>query len=304
MDKNVCECCSSKHISILGRHAGYNHLLCNDCRFEYFMREGGSPSGSLYEKDGDYLDDLAVSGNYRDLLQWQHLIALKFIKSIKKSTPVILDVGCFNGFFVKKLCDLGYEAHGIDFNRTAIEYGGSTYGLGNRIGVKDIDGLNAEKRKFDLITLFDVIEHLESPRQLLLSLRELLVEGGVLILSTPNNRMLWRPLLDYPPHHLSRYHPHTLARFLSTNEFTIVGQFEQMNLFNLVRNFIGTLFRDKRSESLRGGRLGNRRWMNAARTWLNRIRPFVYAVLYPVDRLLHLVGLRYIGQVVICEKIK
>ena len=304
MDKNVCECCSSSHITSLGQYCGYAHFACEDCRFEYFVQEGTGTSCNLYETDRDYLDDLSVSGNYHDLLQWQHLIALKFIKQNKNRAPVILDVGCFNGFFVKKLSDMGYEAHGIDFNRTAVEYGISEYGLENRIAVKDLNELIAEKRKYDIITAFDVIEHIENPRQLLLRLKDLLPEGGILILSAPNNNMLWRPILDYPPHHLSRYYPRTLARFVSTSEFTIVNQFEQMNVFNLIRNFIGALFRDKKSKSLRGGRLRKQRWVNIVRTSLNRTRRFFYVFSYPVDRLLYLFGLRYIGQVIICERVK
>src|SRR3990172_2995066 len=162
MDKKTCEGCLSNNISFLGRHSDYNHFFCNDCRFEYFVHEGLVTSSRLYENDGDYADDLAVSGNYHDLLQWQHLIALQYVKTCKKDKPLILDVGCFNGFFVKKLCDMGYDAHGIDFNKKAIEYGTVRYGLEKRIAVKDINKLVHENKTFDIITLFDVIEHVEN----------------------------------------------------------------------------------------------------------------------------------------------
>lgn len=302
MDKSTCECCLSKNIGVLGKHSNYNHFICNDCQFEFFVHEGIATNNRLYENDGDYADDLAVSGNYHDLLQWQHLIALKHIIKCKNEGPVILDVGCFNGFFVKKLCDMGYDAYGIDFNKNAIEYGTARYGLGKRIAVKDINELIHENKTFDVITLFDVIEHVDSPRELLLCLKGLLREGGIFILSTPNNKMIWRPALDYPPHHLSRYNPETIARFLTNVKYKKIELFEQMNVFNLVRNYIGSLYRDKDDKTLRGGRLRSGRAVNVARTALNRMSRACCLILYPLDRVLYLLGLRYIGQVVICEK--
>lgn len=304
MDKSTCECCLSKNIGVLGKHSNYNHFICNDCRFEFFVHEGIATDNRLYENDGDYADDLAVSGNYHDLLQWQHLIALKHLIKCKNESPVILDVGCFNGFFVKKLCAMGYDAYGIDFNKKAIEFGTARYDLGKRVAVKDINELVHEKKKFDAITLFDVIEHVESPRELLLSLKGLLREGGVLILSTPNNNMVWRPALDYPPHHLSRYYPETLAVFLGNVGFKIIDQIEQMNVFNLVRNYIGSLYRDKSDNSLRGGRLRSGCAVNILRKALNRMRRAWCILLSPLDRLLFIFGLRYIGQIVICEKVR
>ncbi len=302
MDKCVCECCSSRQISRLGNHADFDHFMCNDCRFEFFVREGTAASCRLYENDGDYSDDLSISGNYRDLLQWQHFTALKFIQGCGKVRPSILDVGCFNGFFVKKLCDLGYEADGIDFNTKAIAYGADRYGLGKRIAVKDINALARENRRYDIITMFDVIEHVEHPRALLLGLKELLRDGGMLILSTPNNNMYRRPALDYPPHHLSRYYPETLRLFLANAGFKTLYQDEQMSCYNLVRHFVGSLYRNKGDSSLRGGRLRPGRLVNAARTALNRLMQPGHLLLYPLDRLLHACGLRYIAQIIICEK--
>jgi len=302
MDKSVCECCSSKHITAHGRHAGFSHLICNDCRFEFFVREGAAADSLLYENDGDYSDDLAISGNYRDLLQWQHFTALKHIGTCKKERPSILDVGCFNGFFVKKLCDMGFDAYGVDFNKKAIEYGAKNYDLGKRIAVRDISELALEDRRYDVITLFDVIEHVEQPQVLLLGLKGLLREGGILILSTPNNNMSRRPALDYPPHHLSRYYPETLRIFLANAGFKTVRHYEQMSCYNLVRHFVGSLYRNRGDNSLRGGRLRPGRMVNVVRTALNRLMKPGHLLLYPLDRLLHACGLRYIAQIIICEK--
>jgi 2-polyprenyl-3-methyl-5-hydroxy-6-metoxy-1,4-benzoquinol methylase len=303
MNKDICMCCLSNKIVMLGRHAEYGHYECKECGYEFFIGKSRTAS-HLYENDGDYEDELAVSGDYRDLLQWPHHIAMRFLGRRKLSSSAILDVGCYNGFFVKKLCDEGYDAHGIDFNTKAIEYGIRTYGLANKIEVKDINDLASEGKQFDIITLFDVVEHVENPRELLQKLKSLLKSSGLLILSTPNNKMLWRPALDYPPHHLSRYDPDTLAGFVTSLGFEKLLQVEQMNIYNLARNYIGSLFRTKANESLRGGRLRKGRAVNVARTMINRLRRASYFIAYPVDRLLYLFGFRYIGQIIVCRKVE
>lgn len=304
MNKNFCECCSSELIIAGGNYDHFSHFTCNDCRYEFFVHEGPEAVNLLYENDSDYTDDLSVSGNYQDLLQWQHLIALKYIHAFNKENLSILDVGCFNGFFVKKLGDMGYDACGIDFNNKAIEYGAVRYGLGKVIAVKDINELAQENKTYDIITLFDVIEHVEHPQALLLSLKGLLRKGGMLILSAPNNRMFWRPALDYPPHHLSRFYPATIRTFLSRSGFKTVQQFEQMSVYNLVRHFIGSHFRNKGDKSLRGGRLRKGHVVDIIRMALNRLMKAGNFIFYPLDRLLYACGVRYISQIVVCEKIE
>jgi hypothetical protein len=103
---------------------------------------------------------------------------------------------------------------------------------------------------------------------------------------------------------LSRYTPATLAIFIENVGYEKIQQLEQMNVFNLARNYLGSFFRKKTTTSLRGGRLRKGRVVTALRTALNRVRKAAYIVLYPLDRLLYYFGFRYIGQVIICRKVK
>jgi hypothetical protein len=67
---------------------------------------------------------------------------------------------------------------------------------------------------------------------------------------------------------------------------------------------MGTFFRSKDNESLRGGEFKNKKLTTALRRAMNRIRGFACIVLIPVDKLLHLMGLRYISQIIVAGNTK
>jgi hypothetical protein len=140
------------------------------------------------------------------------------------------------------------------------------------------------------------------PCLLIESAIKLLKPGGQLVISTPNSQMCWRPPLDFPPHHLSRFTPQALRALLTNAGLRIVDHIEQMSCLDLTRHFVGNLLRSKKRPTLRGGEFRLRRVSHYARRVLNISRPILMEATRPVDRLLHKAGIRYIGQLVISTK--
>src|SRR5665213_3299097 len=192
MNKMHCDCCSSINVMELDAYKEYQHLRCEDCGFESFICRDSVITSGLYENDADYIDDLNVMTSSEDLILWHHLKAIKFIQSkFRSNNTMVLDVGCFNGFFVKKLLLLGYDAHGVDFNKTAVVYGRKNFGLESRISTLTIEEMITQGKHFDVITLFEILEHLPDSKLFLSNVTKLLKNAGILILSTPNNKMCW-----------------------------------------------------------------------------------------------------------------
>ena len=109
-----CDCCGSEEVRHLVPYGEYQHRRCEDCGFERFIRGDSDITAKLYENDADYIDDLNVASSSEDLLLWHHLKAIKFMHSkFPSGNATTLDVGCFNGFFVRKLLSLGYDAQGV-----------------------------------------------------------------------------------------------------------------------------------------------------------------------------------------------
>lgn len=296
-----CACCG-RPMTGLGEFKGFRHSKCDDCGYEHFLADSTVVSSGLYQDDADYIADMEISRDHRSLLQWNHYKAIDYIQRGCRQGATVLDVGCFNGFLVRELLNRGFDAKGVDFNEVAIEFGRMKYGLGDRISTQAVEDLVPPERGYDVITLFEVIEHLPSFDRLLGVLSGCLALGGVLIISTPNARMSWRPPLDFPPHHLSRFTPEALRALVRSHGLEDVASYEQASLFDCLRNYIGLFFRANRDSSLRGGEFRMRGFVNLARRGANLFKRSIYVALYPIDRLLGSMGFRYISQVVIARR--
>ena len=100
----------------------------------------------------------------------------------KSAAPRILDFGCGYGEFLAMCSQFGFEAIGIDRSTARRENSKHT-----RI-FAEIDDLRAapEGSGFHALTLFEVLEHLDDPAPLLQQLSGFLVDGGILVLETPD----------------------------------------------------------------------------------------------------------------------
>jgi len=149
-----------------------------------------------------------LSGLASQQAQSQHL----FIPPEKTGT--LLDIGCGNGRFLKRMADKGWSVVGTDFDKEAVEYVKNTYQFEAYIG--DLVDLPLSPQRFDIITLQHVIEHVPNPVELLNHCKTLLKPQGKIILVTPNvqswghqyYQQHWRGL--EPPRHVYLYAPKTL----------------------------------------------------------------------------------------------
>jgi 2-polyprenyl-6-hydroxyphenyl methylase/3-demethylubiquinone-9 3-methyltransferase len=97
-----------------------------------------------------------------------------------------LDVGCGGGLFLSKLKSLGTEVYGIDPNEHRVQYARERYDIDvSTLPIENSYWQNGYRNTFDLITLWDVIEHVNLPFQVLCAAYNLLKCGGYLILDTP-----------------------------------------------------------------------------------------------------------------------
>jgi len=96
----------------------------------------------------------------------------------------VLDVGCAGGAFLVAARQMGFAVTGIEPARWMAAYGRKNYRLDIRDGILEA-GL-FEEHSFDVITLWDVIEHLPQPLETLRTVRSLLKPGGVLLVNYPD----------------------------------------------------------------------------------------------------------------------
>lgn len=118
----------------------------------------------------------------------------------------VLDIGCGTGNF-SVTCPGIYR--GIDTSPTAVEDGAK---MGRNVNCAYVE--NEQPDTYDVVTLFQVLEHVADPVSFLKSCVACLRPGGRLIVSTPNMNgiMGWvaNDILNYPPHHMSWWSPLSL----------------------------------------------------------------------------------------------
>lgn len=91
-------------------------------------------------------------------------------------------------------------------------------------GIEEVDGWDG---RFDLLTSFELFEHLYEPAEMLVKVNKLLRPGGHLLLTTLNGegfdiRVLWQKSKSImPPHHLNFFNPGSLTQLLRNNGFTV-----------------------------------------------------------------------------------
>lgn len=143
-----------------------------------------------------------------------------------KTTGRVLDVGCGNGGFLTFLRQQGWDVHGLDASPSAIHI--ASQQLGERVSLTTLVDAAYPANHFDVICLFEVLEHLPDPALHLQEIHRILKPGGLVCLSVPNfaswERVLfsrWWSGLDIP-RHLNQFTPITLTRFLQAAGFSML----------------------------------------------------------------------------------
>ncbi len=156
------------------------------------------------------------------LLGWRHH---QFLQDLPSCGQKLLDVGCSNGDFLVAAREKGYDVYGLDFDRIAIDIGSKKFGLKNLFcGELDDFILKNPSEKFDVITFFEVLEHLDNPGVFFESIKKILKPEGYIAFSVPN-RDRWikeSVYFDYPPHHLTRWNTECIKKLLNKYNFNIV----------------------------------------------------------------------------------
>lgn len=107
--------------------------------------------------------------------------------------PRVLDIGCGTGFLLEQLAGRGYAGVGVDLSPESVAIARrrlEELGVADHLEAQVGSAYEPPEGPFDLITLTDVLEHLEDPRACLRALRAVLAPGGLLVVSTPNRTSL------------------------------------------------------------------------------------------------------------------
>lgn len=215
LDVDAFRCTSATY----GHHAQI--VTCRRCRYVYANPRWDSAEllaayGDV--EDSTYADERAG----RELTFSKHLADME-LRIGPAQGRSLLDVGAYIGVFVEVAQQAGWNAYGVEPSRWAVEIARSR-GLPVVPGTQHAPALQG--LQFDVITMWDVIEHVTDPLGELRQAHTLLKPGGVLVVHTMDIDSLaarvmgerWPWLMDMHIHYFSRQ---TLAAMLEKAGFRV-----------------------------------------------------------------------------------
>lgn len=189
-------------------------------------------SGADYE---DYaLEVTALQKNFKDRLN-------KIIRH--KSHGCLLEIGCAFGYFLQ-IASKNFKTYGVDLNHQITKLAKKN-SPNSQIFTGDLTKIRFKKEFFDVICMFDTIEHLKNPDVYLKKIYTLLKPGGIIVIETGDigswlakiQGSRWR--LITPPTHLNYFSNVTLNKILVKNSFQVI----EKTYIPFYRTILQTIFR-------------------------------------------------------------
>ncbi|MDP6838296.1 MAG: class I SAM-dependent methyltransferase [Planctomycetota bacterium] len=228
-----CALCGCRERRLEFREGPFAIYTCSDCHLTYTSPRL-SQSDLVREIYGEsyWRSPAARERGYTDYLGDHQLILrtcrrrADLVENHTCAPGRVLDVGCAAGFFLQVMAERGWDAHGLEPSAAIRPQAEERLGT-ERIHGGFLKGSPFEPASFDLITLWDVLEHIPDPLAALRRIHTLLAPGGVLILETQNVRSLTASVLGRRWHHyklaehLFHFHPGTIRQALEQTGFSV-----------------------------------------------------------------------------------
>jgi len=224
----ACAVCGAVATRRKHRKAGVEILQCESCGLAFWVPEAGFAPEAVY--DSSYFSDAAKPHGYDAYGDLEVVLRKNFSRRLARiSQPRagarLLDVGAAFGFAVAEARAGGWRAVGLEISRAAASRA-ATVAPGS---VVVANALNAPFAggSFDVVTLWDVLEHLADPHAAVAEVSRLLRPGGRVLLSTGDVDSLlarvsgprWH--LYTIPEHLFFYSRRSLHRLLEAHGFRV-----------------------------------------------------------------------------------
>ena len=214
---------SSKKAEVVYKSSGHAHstdtiVTCSNCSLSYVNPRLKPEEIIAGYSEGS--DETFVSQSSSREATFQS--GVKFIEQFAKPGK-ILDVGTAGGSFLYSAKKRGWQVYGVEPNKWLCEWAKKKYDIYIQPGT--IDDLNYPEGFFDAITLWDVIEHVPNPSEVLRKCHRLLKPGGCIYLNYPDygsyvSRIMGKRWVFLLSVHIYYFTRETIAKILQKEGFS------------------------------------------------------------------------------------
>ncbi len=159
-------------------------LQCKGCKVVFAVPKSGVPEIRLESAAGDATYREKYLSQFWEFRRKSFRRGMDLIEKWNPDKGTVLDIGCSYGLFLSIAKERGWEVNGIEASPDEIRFCKERFGI--EVEPANINKLNLPDHHFDLVTLWDVLEHSTDPSRLLASVHQSLKPNGVLLLRVPD----------------------------------------------------------------------------------------------------------------------
>jgi len=238
-----CMTCDNGRMKLRFSLSKHKIVECESCGVLFNETFYDSEEFRMNLFEGEYYDEVQSQAFQNRLEKFENDPSVKvyrrYLEIVERNIGRgrVLDVGCAFGTFLKVATDRGWEPAGVEISKYSSEACRKLWGFNVFTG--DLNDAPLAEESFDLITFWDVIEHVRDPRRNLIKARRLLKSGGYLLITTDNFFSLLSILASiaykasfgyftfpvdrfYIPHNTCYFTPDTMSRLVSEVGFKSV----------------------------------------------------------------------------------
>ena len=227
-----CPICGSNRKKLFLTKLKINIFECQKCLsgFAEFVPRNFDDLYNNQEQFAQDQKDYSNSRKYR--IETFGRERLRLLKKFKKKGN-LLDIGCGNGWFLETVKNY-YNSHGLELNVSMAKF------TSQQLSINVFDNYKKIKKNiYDIITLFDVIEHVKKPFNYIKYIGQFLKKNGIILIFTPNKKsvgflcMRERQNLIIPPYHVT-YLQYDSFSFIPKNFKMIFNQTRGLDILDIL----------------------------------------------------------------------
>ncbi len=225
-----CSVCGEKILRVVSRKEEINKYYCENCgslcrdsdytvrlnyESHYFVEDYKKQYGKTYLEDKSSINKLNEN----------RLQIIDSLVDTKRTVKPLLELGSAMGFFLEKSLEHGYQPEGIEISKYAASYCKYTAGLNVTCG--DFLKLDYSRPVYEVAACWYFIEHIQSFQDIIHKIHQVLRDGGIFALSTPNcegitgKKNIYSYADRIPDDHYVEFSPRSLTLLLEKYGFKV-----------------------------------------------------------------------------------
>lgn len=189
---NTCYLCGKPNLEVIRTKLRHdierNVLKCKDCGLVFLERKEKNLR-EYYDKEYRKLHSPVIGkevspGERFDIFLPFQQSRIEDVRPFLKPDMKVLDIGCSSGYFLYALKDYVQERIGIEFNKKDVEFARRKCGI--KVYDCPLEETDLPPEYFDIVFMFDVLEHIEDPVQFLRTARRYIKPEGHIYIEVDN----------------------------------------------------------------------------------------------------------------------